>query len=105
MQEEVVLEYHNCRGLETPGIVAFSSSAQQHRGGCIGGGECLDRSKVGNRPDRAGREGLVAWFTSGGVEKGFNLTNPSRTGREAETGDWWGARAGEFRINEAEDLV
>lgn len=62
MWEKVAMEYYDSRRWETPGGVAFSSSAQQHRGRCVGWGECLDRSKVGNKPDRAGREGLVAWI-------------------------------------------
>lgn len=60
--EKVAMESCDSRGQEAPGIVAFSSIAQQHRGRCLGGGECLDRSKVGNRPDGAGRKGLAAWI-------------------------------------------
>lgn len=63
MWEKVAMESYDSRRQETPGIVAFSSSAQQHRGSrWIGGGECLDRAKVGNRPDGTGREGLAAWI-------------------------------------------
>lgn len=95
MGKKVVMDYYDHRRLETPGLVAFSSSAQQRGGRCIGGGECLDRSKVGNRPARAGREKLVARFMSGGLEKGFTYCECShnRKGRRRLVGsEGWGVQ-------------
>jgi hypothetical protein len=76
------------RRLETPCLVAFSSSAQQHRGRCIRGGECLDSSKVGNRSVRP--RGRSLWHGSCQEEykRDSLTTNPPTTGREAKTGDW-----------------
>lgn len=56
-----------------PYVVTFSSSTQQHRGRSIGGGECLDRSKVGNRAGGAGREEARTLRMLGGVRKGFTI--------------------------------
>lgn len=57
-------------GWKIRGVVSFSSSAQQHRDRNIGGGECLDRSKVGKRPGGAGREGACCMNDVGKNGKG-----------------------------------
>lgn len=88
--------------------MTLSSSAQQHRGRSTVGGECLDRSKAGNRADGAGREGARTLRMSEGVGKGFTMSltvSSPRTGREAMKGGLAEGEGGEHRINEAEELI
>lgn len=101
----VVKVWNSCGGIwewdtETPCRlcgVTCSCSAQQHGGRSMGGGECLDRSKVGYRAGGAGREEARTLGMSGGARKGFTESHCEffqNRKRSHEEGIGWEGRRG-----------